>query len=147
MFEYIEYTICAGEGLQPEELKDRSRDGEFVFVRYLIIYFAVQLKVGSYKWIAAQYGRDHATVNHAIKAIKNYIDTDKKIKEKIGLYSEILGVVKEVSIKSENLCKMLEPLTKQISELETRCINIGLLVNNLKAEVDAIIETKVKAIR
>ena len=135
MFEYIEFIICYGEGVSPEDVKREDRAKELVFARHLIMYFSVILGVGSYAMIGELMGKDHATISHALKAIANYIGTDKSVKAKIGYYDKLLRKVVKLTAKTDDLRGVLKPLEEQISELEQRCINLSLQVAFLKTKV------------
>lgn len=133
MYEYIEFIICYGEGITPAQVKEETRKKEVVFARQLIMYFCVLFKVGSYAYIADIFGgKDHATVSHSIKAINNYIDTDKRKKGKIEYYDMLIRKVIHLKTKTDDLKDLLKPLEKEISDLEQRCINLTLQLAFLK---------------
>lgn len=132
MFDYIEFVICYGEGFTPNMIREKTRKSEIVYTRQLIMYFCKKYNVDSYKTIASEYGQDHATMSHAIKTIENYIDTDKLKKTKIEYYHKIIEQVVKLSKKGEDIKKMIAPLEKQISEMETRCINLTLQLSFIR---------------
>lgn len=138
MFDWIEFIVCFGEKLTPDEVKVNDRDVELVYARQLIFYFARRYDCGTLKWIGERYGRDHATVMHSIKSIENYIDTDKVKKGRIDYYKELIDKVKGLLPKGDEINKMLSPLSKQLSELESRCINLSLQISFLKSELSKI---------
>lgn len=141
MYDYIEFIICYGEGVTPADVKGETRKGEIVFARQLIMYFSVQNKVGTYAFIAECLGgMDHATVNHSLKVIKNYITTDKAKKSKIDYYTQLLGKVIILATKKDQLIDLLKPLEEEISALEARCINLNIQVAFLKQKTAAAIE-------
>lgn len=138
IYDYIEFIICYGEALKPEEIKVETRKGEIVYARQLIMYFSVLFKAGSYSSIGEKLGgKDHATVNHAIKAINNFIDTDKNRRSRIEYYKKLIEKVLFLSKKTVDLKAAMEPLEKEISALEQRCINLTVQVAFLKEKVTA----------
>jgi hypothetical protein len=127
MYEYIEFIICYGEGITPDQVKEETRKKEVVFARQLIMYFCMKFKVGTQAAVGEMLGnKDHATVLHAIKSINNYMDTDKAKKGKIEYYEMLIRKVIHLKTKTDNLKDLLKPLEKEISELEQRCINLTL---------------------
>lgn len=138
MFDWIEFIICFGERLTPDEIKVNDRDGDLVFARQLIFYFAVENKCGTLEWIGSKYKRDHATVLHSVKTIKNYIDTDKVKRQRIEYYKSLIDKVKNLLPKTDEISNMLSPLSSQISDLESRCINLTLQITFLKTELTKI---------
>ena len=137
MYEYIEFIICYGEGITPDEVKIKTRKAEIVFARQLIMYFSMKFKVGTQGFIGnLTGGKDHATVIHSIKTINNYIETDKKKRFKIEYYEKLLGKVLDLELasKTSDIKRVLKPLEKQISDLESRCINLSLQLTFLKKQ-------------
>lgn len=137
IYYFIQFIICYGEGFKPEELLNETRKQEYVFARHLIMYFAVKFKVGTLGYIGAKIGKDHATVLHSIKAINNWMETDKLKKAKIDYYDSIIKRVINISEKNIDLKAAMEPLEKEISALEQRCINLAVQVAFLKEKVTA----------
>lgn len=138
IYDYIEFIICYGEALKPEEIKLETRKGEIVYARQLIMYFSVLFKAGTYGFIGEKLGgKDHATVNHALKTINNYIHTDKIRRAKIEYYKKLIEKVLLLSQKTVDLKAAMEPLEKEISALEQRCINLTLQIGFLKEKVTA----------
>jgi len=69
-----------------KQLTSKTRKREVVFCRFLAMnymYYVCKdiLKISgiTLEFVGRRYGKDHATVLHAIKTIKNYQDTDKSI--------------------------------------------------------------------
>jgi len=135
LYDHIEYVICAGETVNIEDLYTGTQRAEIVFARQTIMFFAVELKIGTYAFIASRYGQDHATASHAIKTINNYIDTDKEKRGKINYYRGALKAAERVSARIEGLLGMFAELDNKLAELEQRYINLQLLVKNLKTEL------------
>jgi chromosomal replication initiator protein len=59
----------------------KTRKREVVQARQLAMYFAKEFTKMSLTSIGAAFGRDHTTVIHAIKTVKNLSDTDKTFKQ------------------------------------------------------------------
>lgn len=138
MFEYIEFVICFGERVEPEWLLSGTQEGALVYARQLIFYFAVKYKLGTYTDLGKKYGKDHATVSHSIKSIKNYLDTDRVKKHRIDYYGKIFEKLNRLVTKKDNIDKMIKPLMTEISELEGRIINLTLQLQFLKEEFTKI---------
>ena len=135
LYDHIEYIICAGEGVNIEDLYTGTRKGEIMFAKQLIMYFAVEFKLGGYTFIADRYKQDHSTVNNSLKTINNYIATDKEKRGKINYYRGALKAAERVSARIEGLLGMFAELDSKLAELEQRYINLQLLVKNLKTEL------------
>ena len=136
MFEYIKFINCYGEGFTPQMIREETRKSEVVYTRQLIMYFGRKYKVGSLYFIGDLLGQDHATVSHAVKTINNYLDTDKAKKAKIEYYDKIIERVIVLNKKGEDIKAIIDPIEKQISELEARCINLTLQLSFLKTNLD-----------
>lgn len=142
MYEYIEFIICYGEGITPAQVKEKTREERILYTRQLIMYFCRLFKVGSLSQVGSHFDgengqlKDHATVIHACKVIENYIDTDKIKRAKIEYYCKIINQVISLSKKGEDIKKIIEPIEKQISELEARCINLTLQLAFIKTDIN-----------
>jgi hypothetical protein len=139
MYEFIEFIISYGEGLTPALIQEETRRTEVVFARQLIMYFSVKYKVASYETIAARTGgKDHATVNHALKSINNYLDTDKAKKGKIKYYEYLLEKAVPLAQRKLDVEKLIKPLKDELSELESRCLNLSVQLSFLKHSAKAL---------
>jgi hypothetical protein len=133
MYEYIEFIICYGEGFTPDQVKEENRKQEVVFARQLIMYFCRMFNVGSLAAVGELMGnKDHATVGHAVKTIKTYLEVSKAKKAKIEYYEMLIRKVIHLKSKTDGFKDLLNPLEKEISELEQRCINLQLQIAFLK---------------
>lgn len=84
-FETITKMVCKITEQDPKNLQLKTRKREIVFSRQVCMSLAKLKTKHSLSTIGKYYGgKDHATVLHAIKTIKNLIDTDKTIREDIG---------------------------------------------------------------
>lgn len=133
MYEYIEFVICYGESLTPELVKEKTRKGNVMFARQLIMYFCKEKEEGTLQQIGDHFGLDHATVLHAIKTIKNYIETDKIKRIKIEYYTKLIDKILVLAAKGNDIKKKLAPLEKEISQLETRVVNLSVQLMFLKS--------------
>jgi len=88
--EVIKKSVCYEYGIPESNLYERCRKRETHSApRQVAMYFAKQYTTLSHAEIAFQLGRkDHATALHAIKTIKNYIETDKH-------FSNIIETIKK----------------------------------------------------
>lgn len=74
------FKVCQSYHITNEEFRSASRREERKEARQIICYLARKHTKLSSKMIGKIIGnRDHATVLHAVKRIKNLIETDKKI--------------------------------------------------------------------
>ena len=56
------------------------RGGKVVQSRQLFLVMMVEHTKRTYESIAAIVGKDHSTINHSIKSVRNMCDTDKRFK-------------------------------------------------------------------
>lgn len=87
--DYLDITkkVCEITKQKEEDVIKRTRKREIVFTRQICMSLAklkMRRKV-SLSDIGENYGGyDHATVLHAMKTVKDILDTDKNIREDIG---------------------------------------------------------------
>ena len=141
MFERIVEVICKGEGITPSEVIEDSRKTEVVYPRQLIMYFARELNLGSETRIGSLLGgRDHATVNHACKVIRNYIDTDKVKRVSIDAYARKFDLIGDVVTRIDSLNDEIKATEKSINELRNKVLNCNIDLLNIKEELKKIEE-------
>ncbi|HBG70665.1 MAG: chromosomal replication initiation protein DnaA [Bacteroidetes bacterium GWF2_43_63] len=76
--DYIQKMVCDYFNISVEQMHSSSRKREIVQARQLAMYFAKTLTKSSLASIGTDIGgKDHATVLHAVRTVKNLIDTDK----------------------------------------------------------------------
>ncbi len=81
---HIQKKVCEYFSLPVNALQSKTRKREIVQARQIAMYFSKKLTQSSSASIGAQIGnKDHATVLHACKTVRNLRDTDKKFKDKI----------------------------------------------------------------
>jgi chromosomal replication initiator protein len=82
--EHILDKVCDYYGIKPELLQSRSRKREIVQARQVAMYFSKNFTNSSLSSIGALIGgRDHATVLHACKAVKNLKETNTEFKHQL----------------------------------------------------------------
>lgn len=89
MIQAVIKIICEGEKVSEDEMRMKTRDEKILFTRQLIQSFCWEFKLGSLKVIGQWTGnKDHATILHSAKVIKNYEETDKIKSAKIQEYRD-----------------------------------------------------------
>ncbi len=79
--------------LTPELLQAKSRKREIVQARQIAIYFSKKMTNYSLSAIGAEMGgKNHATVLHSFKTVKNMMDTDKQFK------AHVIEIAKELNM-------------------------------------------------
>ncbi|MGQ1889759.1 chromosomal replication initiator protein DnaA [Thermophagus sp. OGC60D27] len=77
-------NVCDYYGIKPDLLQSRSRKREIVQARQVAMYFSKNMTNSSLSAIGAVIGgRDHATVLHACKAVKNLKETNTDFKHQL----------------------------------------------------------------
>lgn len=76
--DYIQRTVCDYFKIPIDEIQSKTRKRDVVQARQLAMFFAKKFTKASLSSIGSQIGnRDHATVLHACKTVKNLSETDK----------------------------------------------------------------------
>lgn len=89
--DYIQKVVCNYFGMSVDKLNSKTRKREVVQARQIAMYFAKNMTKSSLAIIGANIGgKDHATVLHACKTVKNLIDTNKRFKDNIDEIDEKL---------------------------------------------------------
>jgi len=81
--------ICKGEGVEYDDAISRSRKGEIVQARQLCMYFGNIFMKGrgvSYADLGKPFNRDHATVLHAIKTVRNRMTYNRLFRARVMHY-------------------------------------------------------------
>jgi len=82
--ESIKVLICKLLEITDQEIIGKSRKRDIVSARQIIMYLAKQYTPSSYKEIGKSFGgRDHSTVIHACKSIKDQMDTNPLFRDKV----------------------------------------------------------------
>ena len=83
--EYIQKIVCDYFGIPVESINAKTRKREIVQVRQISMFFAKKYTHLPLSVIGAYCGnKDHATVLHACRTIRNLSETDKKMKQYIS---------------------------------------------------------------
>ena len=91
--DYIQKTVSQYFDIPLEKLKSKSRKRETVQARQLAMYFSKLHTKASLAVIGNKCGnKDHATVLHACKTIKNLMDTDKRFKKYVEDIDNIIKI-------------------------------------------------------
>jgi len=91
--DYIQKTVCQYFDIPLEKLKSKSRKRETVQARQLAMYFSKHYTKSSLAVIGNKCGnKDHATVLHACKTVRNLVDTDKRFKRYVDDLENIIRV-------------------------------------------------------
>ena len=133
-----------------EDFRKISRKRELVQSRQLSMTILKEETTLSLAKIGAEYGKDHATVLHAVKTINNLMDTDKKLREKwTDLFiraHELFKVEKEEkTFQQEARDSIKEELLTRIATLKlsetiylNRINDLTNEVNSLKRSLEAL---------
>jgi hypothetical protein len=155
VFEVTRQLVCMpipfGEGVQPQQLFSKTRKREVVLARQMLMYFTKEYTKESFAHIGSNFkseqnpkGLDHATVMHGCKTIKNLIDTDKIIANKINVYTikieSHIGFEKNVTI--DKIIEIKEYVKRQIDENQLITNELIVIYNNLIEKVTTIPELK-----
>jgi hypothetical protein len=71
--------------INKKKMYTRTRKREVVNARQVAMWFQEKYTNQSLSAIAMPYGRDHATVLHAKKAVNNFIETEPSFREKVRM--------------------------------------------------------------
>lgn len=79
--DYISKVVCDILNMTAEDIQSKTRKRNIVQARQLAMYFSKKMTQQSLSTIGSLIGnKDHATVLHACKSVKNLIETDKDFK-------------------------------------------------------------------
>ena len=90
--DFIQKIVCDYFGIPVDQIHSKTRKREIVQARQIAMYFSKIMTKSSLAHIGLHCGnKDHATVLHACRTVKNLIDTDKKFK---GYVDELENKIK-----------------------------------------------------
>jgi len=90
--EYIQKVVSQYFDLSVEEMNSKTRRRNIVQARQLAMYFAKEHTKASLTTIGLHCGnKDHATVLHACRTVRNLVETDKKFK---SYFNELERIIK-----------------------------------------------------
>lgn len=79
---HIQDVVCDYFGIYKEQLLSKTRKREIALPRQLVMYFSKEYTTATYARIGEEMGgKDHTTVMHACKTIKDYAKVDKEVKK------------------------------------------------------------------
>ena len=91
--EYIQKVICDYFNIPHDKLNSKTRKREIVQARQLAMYFSKSFTKSSLSAIGSKCGnKDHATVLHACKTVKNLTDTDKNFRKYVDELENIIKI-------------------------------------------------------
>ena len=122
--------------LSPKELHVKSRKTDVREARQIIMYFAKKMTSKSLAGIGNYFERDHATASHAIKTIRNMIDTNSDFAKRIIKYEKRLKLINiDHMISLGN--GVLNPLQFEVLKLEKKVDDLKALIDNIKRELSS----------
>ncbi len=93
--DYIQKVVCEYFDLDIDVLKTKSRKREIVQARQIAMFYSKTLTKSSLTTIGSKIGsRDHATVLHAFKTVKDLVQTDKNFKGYVDEIGRLLDIRK-----------------------------------------------------
>ncbi len=90
--EGIQEIVAEHYAMSIDKILSRSRTRDVVVARQLSMFLSKKMTNNSLKSIGKSFGKDHTTVIHAIKSIKNLLDTDNEFQ------SEIMALEKRIEM-------------------------------------------------
>lgn len=91
--EYIQKLVCDYFSIPVEKIHSKTRKREIVQARQLAMFFSKNYTKASLAAIGSKCGnKDHATVLHACKTVKNLADTDKNFKKYVDEIENIIKI-------------------------------------------------------
>ncbi len=91
--EYIQKVVCDYFNIPHDKINSKTRKREIVQARQLAMYFSKNFTKTSLAAIGSKCGnKDHATVLHACKTIKNLTETDKEFRRYVEDLENIIKI-------------------------------------------------------
>lgn len=147
----ISMPVPFGEGMSFEYICCKTRKREVVFARQAMMYLMKCYTKESYSHIGSHFatdenpkGKDHATVMHACKTIKNLIDTDKVIASKIKTYDAKIAehIDFEKNVTLDKITEIKEFVKRQIDENRPITNELIVIYNHLIEKVMTMPDSK-----
>lgn len=136
MIEKIEAIICAGEGIDPEDLHTPRRKGEFNITRQMIMWFAKNETTMSLSEIANYFGRtNHATALSNIGRINNLIDTEPSFLAKINSYQNKINNQRQIFAKIDATKNLIGNLHRDMELIKCRYDELTQALQTLNSEI------------
>lgn len=80
----VAQVVSSETHLSISDIKNKTRKREIVEARQIIMYFAMKLRLGTLQKVGDYFGKDHATVFHAVKTVTNLMETNKEFSTLVG---------------------------------------------------------------
>ena len=91
--EFIQKLVCEYFDIPLEKIQSKTRKREIVQARQLALYFSKNFTKSSLANIGSKCGnKDHATVLHACKTVKNLADNDKSFRKYVDELENMIKV-------------------------------------------------------
>ena len=89
----VKQSVCDHFNLKVNQLDSRTRTQQVAYARQVAMYLAAQLTDKSHVQIGVHIGnRNHATVIHALKQIKDMMEVDEKVRQDVEELMDTLHV-------------------------------------------------------
>lgn len=112
-------------GVEFKELFNKTRKRQIVEARQVSMYIAIkEIKTISLSKVGEYYNRDHATVIHAIKTVKNLCATEKLFKEKVDQ-----AIVKYRLIEANKIVYIAHPISGDVQGNVEKILSIVKKIN------------------
>ncbi len=87
----IEAITCRVFDIEPQEMKSRTRRREISEARQVAMYLSRVHTGKSLYRIGIHYNRDHATVLYSYRHIRDLIQFDSELREKVGTANDLIN--------------------------------------------------------
>ena len=81
----MEGMVCQLWKVTKEDLRKKTKKREIAEARQVMMFYLHKVKGNSGAKAGKEFGKDHSTVLHACKTVKNLFDTNKEFRNKITL--------------------------------------------------------------
>ena len=89
----VKQSVCDHFNLKVNQLDSRTRTQQVAYARQVAMYLAARLTDKSHVQIGVHIGnRNHATVIHALKQIKDMMEVDEKVRQDVEELMDTLHV-------------------------------------------------------
>lgn len=134
-FEEIQKIVCEEETVSAAILQSKSRKREIVFARQLVMFLLKEIKTkDTWASLAAHYGKDHATAYHAIKVIKQLMESEERLIHK-PITEKIADYKKKIKARENFIAILLSKNIEDIKAILIDDIAAGRPVEILSIEV------------
>ena len=93
LLDYTTRIVCKYYNIEPDEMKSKTRKREICFPRQVAMYLLKKHTNLSLASIGEYFnGKDHATVLHACRTVKNLMDCDKNVKDEVNRLNKTIRI-------------------------------------------------------